>query len=260
MKDAPQLVNRILWTEVTVIVSAILYYELGNFFLRAEKAIADAHARSLYQLELDLGIFVEPWFQSVFGGDGPILWLLIFFYVGPHFVLTLGFLVWAYWSRFPSYPHVRNSFLAFTFLSFGFQWLYPLSPPRMIPEAGLSDSIDQTLPVSGNTPWVMQFSNPYAALPSVHFGWALLVAILAIRMQSGKRRWWWFAYPFTIGLSILSTGNHWILDLVLSVIFIGITELVLAWVERRQWSADSSAPERRPFWKAQPDPVEAEGK
>lgn len=260
MKQAPQLANRILWSEVTIIVSAILYYELGNFFLRADKAIADAHARSLYQLELDLGIFVEPWFQAVFGADGPILWLLIFFYVGPHFVLTLGFLVWAYWSRFHSYPHVRNSFLAFTFLSFGFQWLYPLSPPRMIPEAGLADSIDHTLPVSGNTPWVMQFSNPYAALPSVHFGWALLVALLAIRLQTGRHRWWWIAYPLTIGVSILATGNHWILDLVLSVVFIAICEGVLTWMERREWIPTSSAPKRVRFGSAQPDAIEAEGK
>lgn len=260
MKRPSQLVNRILWTEVIVIAAAILYYELGNLLLRPEEAVGHAHALSLYQLELDIGLFVEPWFQSTFGGDGPVLWLLIFFYVGPHFALTLGFLVWAYWYRFPSYPHVRNLFLAFTFVSFGFQWLYPLSPPRLVPEAGLADSIDNTLPVSGNTPWVMQFSNPYAALPSVHFGWALLVAILAIRLNAGKHKWWWLAYPATIGLSILATGNHWTLDLVLSVLFIGIAELVLAWIEKRHWTLDSSAPRRIRLGGSTPKPFEAEGK
>lgn len=260
MKEAPQLVTRIIWSEVAVIAAAILYYELGNFFLRPQEAVGHANALDLFHLELDWGVFVEPWFQAVLGQNGPILWLLIFFYVGPHFVLTLGFLAWSYWSRFPSYPHVRNSFLAFTFLSFGFQWLYPVSPPRLVPEAGLADSIDQTLPVSGNTPWVMQFSNPYAALPSVHFGWSLLVAILAIRLTSGPHRWWWLAYPTTIALSILATGNHWILDLALSAIFIGITERTLAWVEKRHWTPHSSAPKGFRLWRSRPDAVEAEGK
>jgi hypothetical protein len=258
MKSPPQLIRRILWIEASILIAAVLYYELGTFFLRADPAVGHAHAISLWNLERRLGIFVEPWFQSVFGQDGPVLWLLVFFYVGPHFVLTLGFFAWAYWYRFPSYPHVRNSFLAFTFLAFGFQWLYPLSPPRLVPEAGLVDSLEQTLPVSGNTPWIMQFTNPYAALPSVHFGWALLVCILAIRLSKGPYRWLWTVYPTMIGLSILATGNHWLLDLVLTVVFIAWTEAVLAWLERRHWTPHSSAPKPFAFWRAKPQPVEAE--
>lgn len=241
MPRIPQLHRPILAAEVGVFIAAIFYYELGNFFLRADPQVAYDHAVALWRMEQDLGIFVEPWFQSAFGAIKPLLWLLIFFYVGPHFVLTLGFFAWSYWYRFPSYPHVRDSFLSFTFLSFGFQWLYPLSPPRLVPEAGLADSIDQTLPVSGNTPWIMQFTNPYAALPSVHFGWALIVAILAIRLTTSKHRWWWLGYPTAITLSILATGNHWILDLVLSAMFLGITEGALS-LRRRGWNRTSSSP------------------
>lgn len=238
-----QFAPRVLAMEALVFVAAVAYYELGNLLLRADFEPAYRNAVALWDLEVQSGFFVEPWFQSAVSRAPPLLWLLVFFYVGPHFVLTIGFLGWAYWHRFPSYPHVRDSFLAFTFLAFGFQWLYPLAPPRLVPEAGLADTLQQTLPVNGSTPWIMALTNPYAALPSVHFGWALLVALLAVRLTRGRLRWAWYAYPGAIALSVLATGNHWLFDLALSVVFLGLTEVALT-LRARHWTLASSAPAR----------------
>ena len=245
MPPRPQLNRRILTLEAAILLCAVLYYELGNFSFRADKAVADANAIWLWNLEIDWGLFVEPHFQDFFEAHPFWMGLLVFFYVGPHFLLTLGFLAWAYWYRFQSYPEVRDSMLAFTFLSFGFQWFVPLSPPRFIPAAGLRDTLDQSLPINGNTPWIFQFTNPYAALPSVHFGWAFLVALLAIRLTSSPWRWTWLAYPFAIALSIMATGNHWILDIVVSAAFILATETALVLGRRlatRQLSSQVTVP------------------
>lgn len=249
MPRHPQLVKRILWAEALVLLTVVLYYELGTFLFRAVPEAAHANARNLWAIEQSWGLFVEPAFQRFFEGIPSLMAILVFFYVGPHFLLTLGFIAWAYWYRFPSYPEVRDSFVSFTLFAFGFQWILPLSPPRFIPEAGLRDTLDQSLPVNGNTPWIMQLTNPYAALPSVHFGWALLVAILAIRLTQSPHRWWWLAYPATICLSIFATGNHWILDVVLSLVFLAATEGALA-ARRRHWTRTSSAP--RPVPAASP--------
>lgn len=241
MNRPRQLDRRILLLEILIVLSVVAYYEVGNLLFRPDVEKAYENAVALWRLEQATFLDFEPGFQRAFGAFPPVLWALIFFYVGPHFGLTLGFVAWAFWYRFPSYPEVRDSFVAFTLGSFGYQWIVPLSPPRYVPESGLRDSIAETLPINGNTPWIQEFSNPHAALPSVHFGWALLVALLATRLLKSPKRWWWYAYPATIGTSILATGNHWTLDLVLAAVFLVATEAALA-LRRREWSTVSSAP------------------
>lgn len=235
MRRPTRLNRRVLLAEVGIVAAVFAYYELGNFVFSADPQAAHAAARTLWHLEEQLGLFVEPWFQSAVSAAPILMWLLIFFYVGPHFFLTLGFYAWAYWYRNPSHPEVRNSLVAFTLAAFGLQWFVPVSPPRFIPEAGLADTLAATLPVNGNTGWVQEFTNPYAALPSVHFGWALVVCHLGIRLSRSPHRWWWLAYPAAIGLSILATGNHWLLDLAFSAGVIIVLELGLS-LRTRTWT------------------------
>jgi hypothetical protein len=224
--------RRILLLELAVLLALVAYYEVGNFTFRADKALADDNAHRLLDLEKSVGLYVEPWFQHVLGSFAPLQWLLIFVYVGPHFVLTLGFLAWSYWYRFGQYPHVRNAFATFTLLAFGVQWVLPVSPPRLLAGSGLVDTLAKDLPLNGQTPWINRLTNPFAALPSVHFGWAFLVAFLAVRLTRSPWRYAWFLYPFLIALSTFTTGNHWILDPALSLVFLGSTEGSL-WLLRR---------------------------
>jgi hypothetical protein len=234
--------RRIILLELMVILSLVAYYELGNFTFRADKDVADQNARNLMDLEKSMGIFVEGWFQDAVGGIAAIQWFLVFIYVGPHFAVTLGFLAWAYWYRFDLYPQARDAFAAFTLFAFGFQWIVPLTPPRLLPESGLVDTLARDLPINGETPFIERFTNPYAALPSVHFGWALLVAILVIRFTTHRWRWAWLAYPGIVALATFTTGNHWILDPALSVAFLGITEGCLWLYRRRALSVPTTAP------------------
>jgi pimeloyl-ACP methyl ester carboxylesterase len=90
----------------------------------------------------------------------------------------------------------------------------------LVPETGLRYTLAEWLPVTGDSPAIMTLTNPYAAFPSVHTGWALLVAYFAVRLTSSPWRHLWWAYPGAIVLSILATGNHFVLDPVASVPFI----------------------------------------
>jgi pimeloyl-ACP methyl ester carboxylesterase len=210
---------------LAAVAAATLYYELGNYFFYPDFEVARRHALELWALQQSWGLDLEPALQNLvdqvtlFGFP----WLMVFlvlFYVGPHFLLTFGFFGWAYWRRFEHFARVRNVFLIFTVTSFGFQWAYPLAPPRLIPETGLRYTLDEWLPVSGNSPTIMALTNPYAALPSVHTGWAFLVAYFMVRLNHRPRRHLWWLYPATIMLSIFATGNHFILDVVAAVPFL----------------------------------------
>lgn len=216
---------RTLLLELAVVLGVAVYYIGGNFLFESPRGPAIENARHLIALQARLGLNVEPAIQHYFQGVPGALQVFVFFYAGPHFVLTYGFLIWTYWKRFDAYAHVRNAFLLYTVTAFTFQWVFPVAPPRMVPELGLGDWVTNTLPINGETPWVKALVNDVAALPSVHTGWALLVALYAIRLTSSRWRWLWLAYPAMIVTSILATANHFVWDVVAALAWLGGTEL-----------------------------------
>jgi len=217
---------RTLLLELGIVALVAAYYIGGNLLFESPRAPAIENARHLVEFQGRLGLNVEPSIQHFFALVPGALSLFVFFYAGPHFVLTWGFLGWAYWKRFDSYAFVRNSFLLFTLSAFTFQWVFPLAPPRMVPELGLGDWVTQTLPVNGETPWIKAIVNDVAALPSVHTGWSLLVALFVIRLTTSPWRWLWLLYPTMIVLSILATANHFVWDVVAALAWLGATEIL----------------------------------
>lgn len=224
---------RTLLLELGLVVAVAAYYIGGNLLFEPPREPAIQNARDLIALQEVIGLNVEPEIQRFFQGLPGSLHLFVFFYAGPHFLLTYGFLIWTYWFRFASYAFVRNAFLLYTVTAFTFQWIFPVAPPRMIPELALGDWVTDTLPINGETPWIKALVNDVAALPSVHTGWALLVAVCAIRLTTNRWRWWWLAYPSMIVLSILATANHFIWDIVAALAWLGGTELAHAALSRR---------------------------
>lgn len=217
---------RTILFELGMVALVSAYYIGGNLLFEAPRAPAIDNARDLIALQETMGLNVEPAVQAFFATVPGALAVFVFFYAGPHFVLTWGFLGWAYWRRFESYAFIRNSFLLFTVSAFTFQWVFPLAPPRMVPELGLGDWVTDSLPVNGETPWIKAIVNDVAALPSVHTGWSLLVAFFAIRLTTSPWRWLWFLYPTMIVLSILATANHFVWDIVAAVAWLGMTEIL----------------------------------
>jgi len=91
-----------------------------------------------------------------------------------HFAVTLAFLVWLYRRRPQAYRTARGVLLAMTLLALVGYWLYPLAPPRLMPGGGFVDTVRiwGTWGVAASEP-VTSASNQYAAVPSMHVGWAL---------------------------------------------------------------------------------------
>ncbi len=214
-----------LFLGLVVLVTA--YYEIGNRVFAPSLDVARRNARDLWEFQVAWGLDWEPAIQEAVDAvrlfDVPwLMVILVLFYVGPHFVLTFGFFAWAYWYRFPRFDEVRNVFVIFTVTSFGFQWAYPVAPPRLVPETGLRYTLADWLPVTGDSPTIMALTNPYAAFPSVHTGWAWLVAHFMVAFTRGPWRHLWWAYPGGIILSILATGNHFVIDILAAVPFLAL--------------------------------------
>lgn len=217
---------RTLLFEAAIVVAIAIYYIGGNLLFEVSRPVAIENARDIIELQDRAGLNVEGRIQQFFDPHPVVTGLLVFFYAGPHFLLTYGFLLWVYWKRFAAYANVRNAFLLFTGSAFTFQWLFPVAPPRMVPELGLGDTVTQSLPINGETPWISLLVNDVAAVPSIHTGWSLLVAILLIRLTSSPWRWLWLLYPGAIMTSVLATANHFVWDLVTAFAWLGLSEIL----------------------------------
>ena len=184
--------------------------------------IADAAARgeNILRLEswahLDVEGSLNSWLSAV-----PAAGLVAaYLYATLHYVITPTVLLWTALRHRHGYRAERNALLIATVLGLVGYWLLPTAPPRLI-DAGLTD----TMAAFANLGWwsdaasaprgMEGLSNQYAAMPSLHVGWAVWVALCVMHHCSRRlvRRGVWI-YPVVMSLVVMATANHYLLDVV----------------------------------------------
>jgi len=185
------------------------------------------HARQIVAAERFVGLYWERDIQRPFLH---LDWFISFwniYYGTIHFVMPAVALVWMYRKAPVRYVRWRNTLvLMFALAIFSF-WVYPLAPPRIMPDHyGFIDTAAHYFNFGPQVPVrfvhghpdrqaMASFGNLYAAMPSFHVGWSTW-SILALWPL--VRRWWGkvllVVYPLTILFCIVVTANHWLLDAV----------------------------------------------
>jgi hypothetical protein len=224
--------------ELVVVVLAFLLY----FFIRGavvdREADAFANARELVDLERSLGMYWESGMQGWIVGSEPLIRLVNWVYFWGHMPVVVAFAAWLYFRQPRTYALVRNAFLASGAIAIVIYAAYPVAPPRLLPDAGFVDTMAIYDRVGYQTQESQAFVNPFAAMPSLHFGWALLLGLTVARV--GRRPAWVLsgvAWPVAMFFSIVLTANHWIVDAIAGgiVSFAGLGVAVV--IERRIWPA-----------------------
>jgi hypothetical protein len=137
---------------------------------------------------------------------------------------------WLYARHPQTYVRFRNVMVVMTFVGLAIHVLYPLAPPRMFPNLGFVDTGQRVGPASyGPDSPYHGFANQFAAMPSLHFGWALAVAWAAILASSSRLRWLVLAHPVLTLAAIVLTANHYWLDAIVAA-FLFVAALL---VDRR---------------------------
>jgi hypothetical protein len=149
------------------------------------------------------------------------------YYTGVHFPLIVLFLVWGFARRpAPEYEWARNLLVLQTGTALMIHLAFPLAPPRMFPQWGFTD----TMTVLGPSPYdgaSGAIANQFAAMPSLHIGWAVLIAYVVAR--TGPRWLAWIAgtHAAVTVLVVVITANHWWLDGVVGVLLLVLADAVL---------------------------------
>jgi hypothetical protein len=148
-------------------------------------------------------------------------------YVNSHFLVTTTFLIWLYIARNHAYYFVRNMFIvAMLFALVGYV-LFPAAPPRFLPEWGFQDTVSDMFG-NGASQTASVLYNPYAAVPSMHVAFALMIAVPAMQLVKHRAlRFVWAFYPLLVTFVVISTGNHFWIDAALGAM-VAVVSAVLA--------------------------------
>jgi hypothetical protein len=127
-----------------------------------------------------------------------------------HFPVLGACLIWLYVAHRDRYPQIRTTVVLFTLISLLIQFI-PVAPPRMLPATGMVD----TAVKYGQSVYSMHGgfdADELSAMPSVHVGWALIIAIAVITVSRSRWRWLAAGYPLLTTLVVVVTANHFWLD------------------------------------------------
>src|SRR3954451_3745318 len=201
----------LLW-QIVLFCGAYWLYRLRRGPVFDQSAPAFRHARDIVDLERSLHVFAEPSIQAWAVGTGWIDDVGAWMYLNTHFIVTTCTLAFVYLFRNEHFYFVRNMFMVAMGLALLGYLVYPTAPPRMLPELGFADSVADFTGVSSDAS-VNALYNPYAAVPSMHVGFALMLGLPMVRMA---RRPWakalWAVYAPVVAGVVVVTANHWVFD------------------------------------------------
>jgi membrane-associated phospholipid phosphatase len=202
-----------VFRQLGLFVMADLLYETVRGVAEGQRSEAYANAGAIIDAEVATGTYFEPDLQAALLDFRWVIDTANFMYMNSHFVLTTGFLVWLYLCRNEHFYFVRNMFLVAMALALVGYALVPTAPPRLIPGEGFVDTINAYSEVNHDSALVQVFINPYAAIPSMHCAFALMIGISGALLSRHKiTKAFWAIYPLLVLFVVIVTANHFWLD------------------------------------------------
>jgi PAP2 superfamily len=204
--------------QLALFAGAYYVYRIVRGFVDGQAALAFENARTLVDAERALGLFFEPGLQAWAQGQEWIVTVANWMYVNTHFVITTTFLIWLYIARNHAFYYVRNMFMIAMGLALVGYAAYPTAPPRYMPEWGFTDTVAAFVGAGAEQSANVLY-NPFAAVPSMHVAFALMIAIPAIKLVSHRSlKLAWALYPALVTFVVVVTANHFWLDAALGAL------------------------------------------
>src|SRR5271155_5867480 len=221
--------------QILLFGSAYLAYRFVRGLVAGDANAAFAHARDLISLERTLHVFVEPSIQAWASGSHSLMVFSSWMYVNAQTTVTVAALVYLYLRHNRNFYFVRNMFMVAMAIALVGYAVFPTAPPRFLPEWGFIDSVANFTGVHvGHTSAAMTaLVNPYAAVPSMHVAFALMIGWpLACLVRRRVLRVLFVLYPFLMAFVIVVTANHFIFDAFLGALTAGASAYAATWMAR----------------------------
>ncbi|MEU8027403.1 phosphatase PAP2 family protein [Streptomyces sp. NPDC049099] len=259
------------WTELPLILLVYGCYSAGRLLARGDVSSAVDHGLVLLRLEKALHLDAEHPLNRLFTREP---WLGVpadFWYASLHYLVTPALLIWLFRAHAEHYRRARTWLMTSTFIGLIGFTLLPTCPPRLL-SAG-HGFVDTMAHYSSYGWWGSEASAPrgmggmtnqYAAMPSLHVGWALWCGVMLWRHgRTRLARTVAVGYPLGTALVVMGTANHYLLDAVAGVAVMGIGHLlaqpVMRVVDRVRARLPRVFPRSAPVTEATGSPIVSAG-
>ncbi len=212
--------------EAGLLICAYFAYFISRGITEGSFDEAREHAQLLVEFERSLGIFVDPSAQALVMSEQALRTVANLVYVWGHWPVVGGVAIWLYARRPDAYHVYRNALLISGAIGLVVYVAFPAAPPRLMGLGFVDTVFDHSVVASILQPTAL--TNQYAAFPSLHFGWSLLVGIAVVR-QARSTGWTLAAplLPLAMLISVVVTANHYVVDAVAGGI-VALTGLTVA--------------------------------
>ncbi|HET8604269.1 MAG TPA: phosphatase PAP2 family protein [Marmoricola sp.] len=227
-----RLPRPVLWQQVVLgLLLFGVYLLVDSLENPARRAAADQHGRAIFHLEQTLHLDVEHVLNRWLAPHPVLCTLANYEYAWTYILSALALLGWTWVRRPDLWRLTRDSFIVLNLIAFACFWLYPVTPPRLLPELGFVDTVSRggTFGSWGNG--LVDSANQLAAMPSLHVGWALWVSVILARITA--RRSVQVLSGLHVALTafvIMATANHYLLDAIAVVVPIAVGVRVASWL------------------------------
>ncbi|WP_406265260.1 phosphatase PAP2 family protein [Nocardia sp. NBC_00881] len=227
--------------QLAMITALYLGYRAGRMVTADDTGRAMDNAHDLLGFEDRLGLPEETTIQAIFVHHDLFAVLANFYYATAHFTAAVAVLLWLWVFRPEHYRWTRNLMVALTGTALVVHMLVPLAPPRMLPDQGFVD----LAVVHGQSVYGAAdsggLSNQFAAMPSLHVGWALLLAFAVVAANRSRWRWLALAHPALTTLVVVGTANHYWLDISVAGVLLALSAVLHPLVVPASWGVMGAA-------------------
>ena len=200
--------------QVGLVAAAVTAYFTARGLTEANPTRAIKHAQAVVDFEQRHHLHDELALQKLVIGHGNVIDVLNWIYIWGHWPVIAAVLLWLFRTHPQPYRLLRNAIFISGAIGIVVFALYPVAPPRL---AGIG--LVDTVTVHSHAYRVLQppaFVNQYAAIPSLHVGWDLLVGIFVFRYAHRRiARMAGALTPFAMTASVVLTANHFLIDALL---------------------------------------------
>lgn len=232
--------------EIGLMALAFLLYFLVRGAVVNREALALHNADRIIDLERALGIFWEPRLQAIVLNRRPLIDLFNFIYFWFDFplIVLVGFTL--YFFRRHQYTVARDSLLLSGAIALVIYNLFPVMPPRLLPGGEFVGTIEKYNQLSYQAQSMHAFVNPYAAVPSLHFGWAMIIGgSIVFATRNWLVRAFGLLLPWAQLAAIVFTANHFIADAFVGLVVCLAGILLAAAMQRWVYPAVAVFAEKR---------------
>jgi hypothetical protein len=222
---------RALGVQVVLIGGAILLYFGVRGLTEGAAAAAEERAGRLLDFESRLYIDFESSIQEALLGHDTIITIANWIYIWGHWPVVIAALVWLFARHRRDYVLLRNAMFVSGAIGLIIFAMYPVAPPRLLP--GFIDTVTER----SSSYRVLQppgLVNKYAAMPSLHFGWNLLVGIVIYRVaRTRSAQAYAIIGPILMACAVVITANHFVIDAIAGGLVAVVGLLGALWIQAR---------------------------